>query len=118
MNDRSANRIEWWPAPRDGELVPDHGPVDLTPYVVGGDLTTGAMEDTSQAMERHARRLAAAEAAMVEKAAEVAAQTGTSGVRVWRYDEGVTVEVDSTVPYGHIYEMPHGQRPPDLCADP
>lgn len=113
MSDGSVNRIEWWPAPRDGELVPDHGPVDLTPYVTGGSFTAGPMEDASQAMERHARRLAAAERSMVEMATEVAAQTGTSGVRVWRYDEGVTVEVDATVPYGHIYETPHGQKPPE-----
>lgn len=32
--------IWWCPAPREGEIVPDHGPVDLTPYVVGGSFSS------------------------------------------------------------------------------
>lgn len=32
--------IWWCPAPREGEIVPDHGPVDLTPYVVGASFSS------------------------------------------------------------------------------
>jgi hypothetical protein len=106
------DRIEWWPAPREGEIVPDHGPVDLTPYIVSGSFLGEWLEDADQAMAAYVSRLAVAESAMIEQATEMALQGGTCGVRVWRYEGGVAVQVDPTVPYGHVYEMPHGQRPP------
>lgn len=48
-------RIEWWPAPREGELVPDRGPVDPTPYVASGAFTAEWLEPSP--LEKAVRRL-------------------------------------------------------------
>lgn len=82
--------------------------VDLTPYVVSFELAAGG----PSALETNARQQLLAEVAMVEQAVEVALQQGRCGVRVWRHDGGVTVRVDPSVPYGHIYETP-GKPPPN-----
>lgn len=57
-------RIEWWPAPREGEIVPDHPPADLTPYIVAGSFTAaGSRQAMVAAAMRYDEMRAAALAA-------------------------------------------------------
>lgn len=58
MSDEPANRIEWWPAPRDGEVVPDHPPVDITPLIASGSLifTAGPRQAVEAVMRLDEKR--------------------------------------------------------------
>jgi hypothetical protein len=72
-------------------------------------------EQVSAAINEHVARVLAAQNALIEEARERALQGGVCGVRVWRHDGKLSVAVDPSVSYGHVYEMV-GQEPPSEWA--